>query len=176
LQINGGSKTHRHNHRSNKSSKVKESIKVCDSQKLLDIELKSCDNSNAGNCDQPLNLSCNDNRRSFSPLNHSSYNHSSSLTTSSMKTFNHSSGESIEKSSSHSPQSQQQQQQNKSTLLIPPLSLSYSPHDDDSSTCYSFHSEPGIDKSQPHSPILLTKNPKKPKSKLRKLLNVIIFK
>jgi hypothetical protein len=96
-----------------------------------------------------------------------------------MKTFNHSSGESIEKSiekcSSHSPQSQQQQQ-NKSTLLIPPLSLSYSPHEDDSSTCYSFHSEPGLDKSQPHSPILLTKNPKKPKSKSRTLLNVIIFK
>ena len=74
------------------------------------MELKPCDSHNIGVCDQPLNLSRSDHRKSFTALNHSSIasNHSDSNSMANpLKTFNHSSIELKEKSSQNSSQNQQ---------------------------------------------------------------------
>lgn len=164
--MNGAS--HPHNHRSHKSLKVKEPLNSLSEKPVpMEVDMHSfSDNCNNFNTtDQPLNLSCNDNRRSVSPIsgNHSAYLHSGLALKHSQS--GDANGKALVKSGMalSSPPSLHAPSQSLSTALPVATLLrpsSYGSHDDDSSTCYSFHSDSAIDKPPAHSPISLTSNRK----------------
>ena len=172
----GGSSSNHSNH--HKSSKVKELLS--DPKSVgMEIEINSVyDNCNLITSDQPLNLSCNDNRKSVSP---STVNHSSYLNSNLKQSHHHhhpldlnGKSKTTGTISSSSLLSSNQSTSTGTTLLRP---SSYGSHDDDSSTCYSFHSDSGIDKPLSHSPISLTSHRKQPsKSKFDINTNKLNFR